>query len=407
MRIAYLADFYPPLNRGGAGIVVQRLAEHFASAGHEILVVTTSQDLSEIGELETAGVRVFRIFSRYPERFRNILGIFNPRVLLEVGRQLKRFKPDVVHCHNVHHHLSFGSLRVAAKTGSPVVMTSHDFLLFCCDRLPCTPQPSDLVPTWLGCARCQRLRYNPLRRPMIRNIVRSAISEILAISDLMRQALELNGFERVTTIHNGIHPSEWPLADHSPRQSGLVSTARPVVLLPGRLTAFKGTEALLEAASHLSPADQPMLVFAGDNPRYEPALRAYAATLGLTKNIEITGWMDQPTLRRKVSNADVVVTPSTYPDPFNLGNIEAMSTGRPVIASSLGGAPEIVMEGETGYLIDPTDRVTFARRLETLLNDPALRQRFGMAGRRRVEQHFTLAHQARLTMDSYLRATST
>ena len=407
MKIAYLADFYPPLNRGGAGIVVQRLARHFASEGHEILVVTTAQDVREAGEDDDDGVRVIRIYSRYPERFRNFLGVFNPRVQLEVGRALGGFKPDVVHGHNVHHYLSFGSLRVAARIGSPVVLTSHDFLLFCCDRLPCTPGPSDFVPRWTGCAKCQRLRYNPFRRPLIRRIVRSAVTEILAISDLMRNALKLNGFDRVATVHNGIRPDEWPLADHSGRQSGNSQAGRPVVLLPGRLTALKGTEALLDAVSQLSPADRPSLVFAGDNPRYEPALLAYAEKLGLRENVEITGWMGQAALRDAVSNADVVVTPSTYADPFNLGNIEAMSTGRPVVASSLGGGPEIVVDGETGYLVDPTDRSAFAAKLAALLKDSELRKRFGLAGRSRIEERFTLARQARLTMESYLRAVST
>ncbi len=404
MRIAYLADFYPPQNRGGAGVVAQRLARHFSSEGHEILVVSTVQDARDAGRGDVDGVRVARIYSRYPERFRNYLGVFNPRVLSEVGGELERFQPDVVHAHNVHHHLSFGSLRAAARTGAPVVLTSHDFLLFCCDRLPCTPEPSDFVPRWTGCARCQRLRYNPARRILVRKIVRSTVSEILAISDLMRNALELNGFERVTTVHNGIPLEDWPPTGHSTRESGDKSAGRPVVLLPGRLTAFKGTEALLDAVSRLGPSDRPAVVFAGDNPRYERALLAYAQKLGLRENVEITGWMDQAALRDTVSNADVVVTPSTYADPFNLGNIEAMSTARPVVASSLGGGPEIVVDGETGYLVNPADSGAFAARLEALLKDSALRRRFGLAGRNRVEERFTLARQASLTMESYLRA---
>ena len=404
MRIAYLADFYPPQNRGGAGVVAQRLARHFSSKGHEILVVTTVQDARHAGRENVDGVQVARICSRYPERFRNYLGVLNPRILSEVGGELQEFQPDVVHAHNVHHHLSFGSLRAAARTGAPVVLTSHDFLLFCCDRLPCTPEPSDFVPRWTGCARCQRLRYNPARRILIRKIVRSTVTEILAISDLMRNALKLNGFERVTTVHNGIPLDDWPPAGHSTRESGDKSAGRPVVLLPGRLTAFKGTEALLDAVSRLDPADRPAVVFAGDNPRYEPALLAYAHKLGLRENVEITGWMDQAALRDAVSNADVIVTPSTYADPFNLGNIEAMSTARPVVASSLGGGPEIVVDGETGYLVNPADAGAFAARLEALLRDSALRRRFGQAGRNRVEERFTLARQAGLTMESYLRA---
>lgn len=403
MKIAYLADFYPPLNRGGAGIVVQRLARLYAAQGHEVLVLATAQDPAGAGPEDADGVRVIRFLSAYPERLRNYRGVYNPSAVRRIGQELARFEPDVVHAHNVHHHLSFGSLRAAARLGLPVVLTSHDFLLFCCDRLPCTRGPHDFRPRWTGCVRCQKLRYNPLRRGLIARIVRSSVREIMAISDLMRRALLLNGFDRIVTIHNGVDPDEWLPADGFPGNPGAGGAARPAVLLPGRLTSFKGTEALLDAVARIPAPDRPFVVFAGGNPRYEPALRAYAARLGLLDLVTITGWLDQPALRDAMARADVVVTPSTYPDPFNLGNIEAMSAAKPVIASSLGGAPEILVDGETGYLVDPSDPGQFAARLSELLADPGLRLRFGLAGRRRVLSHFTLARQADLTMDSYRR----
>ena len=406
MRIAFLADFYPPHNRGGAGIVVRRLARHFAAEGNEILVVTTVQETEQTGVGESDGVRIVRIFSDYRERFRNFVGVLNPRILSSVRRELRSFRPDVVHAHNVHHHLSFASLRVASGLGLPVVLTSHDFLMFCCDRLPCASGPGELMPRWTGCVGCQRFRYNPLRRLAIRWLIGSTVREILAISDLMRRSLELNGFHDIRTVHNGLAVDEWPLAGHSDRVAGNSRTEPPIVLLQGRLSAYKGTEALLDAVANLTPADRPRVVFAGDNPRYEPALRAYADRLGLGGGVEISGWLDQADLAAAIAGADVVATPSTYPDPFNLGNIEAMSTGRPVLASSLGGGPEIVADGETGYVVDPFDADYFSERLSNLLKNPDLRRRFGGAGRRRVEELFTVERQARLTMAAYLRAAS-
>lgn len=403
MKIAFLADFYPPLNRGGAGIVVQRLAQFYATNGHDVLVIATAQEQRHSGTQNDGAVRVVRIPARYPERLRNFLGVHNPPAVRRLRRDLAAFAPDVVHAHNVHHYLSFGALGAAARLGLPVVLTSHDFLLFCCDRLPCASGPRDFLPRWHGCMRCQRFRYNPLRRPLIRRIVRSAVREILAISDLMRRALLLNGFDRVSTVHNGIDPGEWPVGTYSSRIPGSAA-GPPTVLLPGRLSSFKGTEALLDAVARIPAAERPVVVFAGDNPRYEPSLRAYAKALGITQNIVITGWLDEPTMRQTVSEADVVVTPSTYPDPFNLGNIEAMSAGRPVIASSLGGGPEIVVHGETGFIVDPANAEEFAGKLALLLGDPDLRRRFGLAGRARVLSHFTLQRQAVLTMDCYLRA---
>ena len=284
------------------------------------------------------------------------------------------------------------------------MLTSHDYLMFCCDRLQCTGGPRDFKPRQLACLRFQRLRYNPARRALIRRLASGSVHAIIAISDVMRRALETNGFRGVTTIHNGLDPEEWPFREPSRRRSGQDGEARPVALLPGRLSSYKGTEALLDAVALLPPGARPTVVFAGDNPRYEPELLARARRLGIADLVRITGWLDPGAMSAELAAADVVVTPSTYPDPFNLGNIEAMSTGRPVIASSLGGAPEIVVEGDTGFLVDPGDPELFARRLALLLEDPDLRRAYGDAGRRRVLQRFTLERQAESTMQVYEKA---
>ncbi len=400
MRIAVLIDFYPPENRGGAGIVAQRLNRHFADEGHEILVVASTNGEPSTEQVEEA--EVVRLALDYPERFRNYRGIQNPPALPLVGEQLRRFRPDVVHAHNVHHHLSFGALGVADELGFPVVLTSHDYLMVCCGRLTCATGPTDLKPRQLHCLAQQRFRYNPLRRSRIRRLVNRHVDRVLAISDVMHRALALNGFHFLETVHNGIDPFTWPANDPAPADSG--NTEAPLVVLPARLSAEKGTERLLDAVALLPTPERPCILFAGDNPRYQPALEAYAAHLGLGDRIEISGWVDQARMVEIFRSADIVVTPSTYPDPFNLGNIEAMASARPVIASAFGGGPEIVRDGETGYVVDPNDTPLFARRLAALLGDPDLRATMGAAGRRRVLESFTLARQAGAVMSAYERA---
>ena len=340
---------------------------------------------------------------RYPERFRNYRGIYNPSAIPLVREELKRFSPDIVHAHNVHHYLSFGSLSVAAELDIPVVLTSHDYLMTCCGRLLCTTGPTDFRPRQLQCLRQQRFRYNPLRRSRIRRVVSRSVRGIMAISDVMHRSLALNGYQSIETVHNGIDPAEWPATLSSTSAS---NPERQVVVLPARLSAEKGTEVLLDAVALLPDDSKPNVIFAGDNPRYQPELEAYAKRLGLLERVEITGWVDQARMREIYGSADIVVTPSTYADPFNLGNIEAMSSACPVIASVFGGGPEIVRNGETGYIIDPNDSPLFAQRLYSLLNDRALRIKFGNAGRQRVLEEFTLDRQAELVMSLYHRVNS-
>ncbi len=402
MRIAVLVDFYPPENRGGAGIVAQRLNRHFASEGHEILVITTTN--KNLSNQESDEADVIRLSIDYPERFRNYRAIRNPAALPLVRERLQRFRPDIVHAHNIHHYLSFGSLEVAANLGLPVVLTSHDYLMICCGRLICTTGPTDLRPRQWRCFRQQRFRYNPLRRSRIRRIVSQTVRRILAISDVMHRSLALNGYRYIETVPNGVDAAEWPAQAASHRRAG--EPDRPLVVLPARLSAEKGTEALLDAVSLLPAPRRPRILFAGDNPRYQRALEAYAARLGILDLIEITGWVDQARMVEIYKSADIVVTPSTYADPFNLGNIEAMASARPVIASAFGGGPEIVRDGETGYVVDPNDSRLFADRLSSLIDDPDLRARFGAAGRGRVLEEFALARQAESVMAAYHRAIS-
>lgn len=402
MRIAVLVDFYPPENRGGAGIVAQRLNRYFAVEGHEILVICTTR--GGANETESGEATVVSLPLDYPERFRNYRAIRSPAALPLVREQLQRFRPDIVHAHNVHHYLSFGSLEVADDLGLPVVLTSHDYLMICCGRLTCSTGPTDLRPRQLQCLQQQRFRYNPLRRSRIRKIVGQTVGRIMAISEVMHRSLALNGYRYIETVPNGVDPAEWPANDASDRRADEFD--RPLVVLPARLSAEKGTEALLDAVSLLPAPARPRILFAGDNPRYQVALEAYADRLGILDLIEITGWVDQARMLDIYRSADIVVTPSTYPDPFNLGNIEAMSSARPVIASAFGGGPEIVRDGETGYVVDPNDSRLFADRLSTLIDDPELRATFGAAGRRRVLEEFTIAGQAERVMAAYQRAIS-
>lgn len=399
MRIAMLADFYPPHNRGGAGVVAHRLAGYFAKQGHEVLVVTTVQEEISRKEYEIDGVSVIALPVNYPERFRNYLGINNPQVVASVRSCLMEFKPDIVHAHNIHHYLSLACIRASDQMGWPTVVTSHDYLFVCCGRLTCTAGLQCFRPNMINCAKVQRLRFNPFRNVAARNIVNSHSSYVLAISDVMKRALEANGIERVETVHNGIDIDEW-----TPHDLDMDIKLKPTVTLPGRISDEKGAEALLKAVAEIYQPNRPAIVFLGNNPRYESKLRALADTMGLGEFIEITGWLSLDKVRGALANAQIVTTPSIYPDPFNLGNIEAMALGIPVIGTCFGGAPEIIVDGETGYIVDPRDSRAFSARLAELLGDRELRHSMGRAGRKRVEKLFTLAKQADITMSKYIEA---
>jgi len=186
-------------------------------------------------------------------------------------------------------------------------------------------------------------------------------------------------------IHNG--------SPRGPAKKDQNPSSHPTVLLMGRINSWKGQELLLSAAAALRdkhPAARYRIV--GDAPsgqvHFEHELDHRIAQAGLGDIVTRAGFVTDPTA--EYLNADIVVVPSTRPEPFGLVAIEAMSFGLPVIAANHGGLPEIVKHGETGRLFTPGSSNDLTRQLELLLSDPWLARDLGASGRARQASHFSL-----------------
>ncbi|MBM4435964.1 MAG: glycosyltransferase family 4 protein [Actinobacteria bacterium] len=398
MRIALLADTYPPENRGGAGVVVERLARRFVELGHAVLVVATSRARATLREQD--GVRVQRVRSFYPERFRSVVAMRNQLVLGGVGRALTAFRPDIVHAHNVHQHLSFASLSAAQATGAPVAYTAHDFLLFCAIKFICTGGEVDFRQRWFNCAKCQRFRWNPARNAAIRWQMEARVDHLFTISRALQTALRANGYGGAEVVYNGVDPAWWAQGDPQAfrRRHGLGDA--PFALLAARVSREKGAEAAVRALARTASRHL-RLVIAGDNPRYVPRLRALARELTVEHRLLFPGWITPETLRDAYAAATVTLAVSTYPDPFNLTLIESMAAGTPVIASAFGAGPEVVPDGEVGFVVNPHDTPALADRMDLVLASPARRDALRAAGLQRVRELFTLDRQVELTLARY------
>ena len=120
-----LEDVDPDGQPGGAGVVAHALARGVSGSGAEVHVVSTHRQRGQ-GVVRDAGeFPVYRIASRYPHRFVAYFGLWNPMTVPTVARLLDEIRPDVVHAHNVHGHLSYASLRAAHRRGLPVMLTAH------------------------------------------------------------------------------------------------------------------------------------------------------------------------------------------------------------------------------------------------------------------------------------------
>jgi starch synthase len=229
--------------------------------------------------------------------------------------------------------------------------------------------------------------------------------------------------DRVTVVHNGVDPAAWRrvegrgvLAAHG------IDPDRPTAVFVGRITRQKGVVHLLDAAERL-PAGSQLILCAGapDTPQIAAEFRARVADLqgGEVRVVWIEEMLPREQLLQVLSASDVFICPSIY-EPFGIVNLEAMAVGLPVVASAVGGVPEVVADGETGYLVSfepgdddlrgPVDPRRFAAdlaaRTTELLEDVDRARRMGAAGRRRVEDRFSWEAIAAETAELYRRLTT-
>ena len=206
--------------------------------------------------------------------------------------------------------------------------------------------------------------------------------------------------ERVLTIHNGIDP-ECFQRFHTPAEArgqlGLPADAL-VIGGVGRLEPAKGFTYLLDALSALK-ADYPRVVVAlAGAGQLEPVLLRRAQELGLQERLFLLGF--QPDVNPVLDACDVFALPSLCEAlPFAL--LEAMAHELPVVGTTVGGVPEVIVAGETGFLAPPRDGAALAQRLRPLLDSSPLRQRLGHAARDRVIRHFHVADMVRSTLAVY------
>ncbi len=245
----------------------------------------------------------------------------------------------------------------------------------------------------------------------------NAADAVIAVSSGMRDDVlkvypTLNP-DRVHVVRNGIDTAVWYPAEPLPGESVLadlgVDRSKPIVAFVGRITRQKGVAHLLAAAHQFDP-DVQLVLCAGAPDTPEIAAEVSAAVADLAAARDGVYWVREMLpigdIREILSAAVVFVCPSVY-EPLGIVNLEAMACGTAVVASDVGGIPEVVAEGVTGSLVhyDSDDAAGYQRRLAAAVNalvaDPARAERYGQAGRQRCIAEFSWAQIAQQTLEIY------
>ena len=383
MRILMLAQFYPPLI-GGEERHVRNLAQALAGRGHHVAVATTWQRGLESLEMD-GPVRIYRLRGTmqrlsmlFSESGRRYAPPFpDPELMFHLNRMVGYEKPDIVHAHN---WLLHSYLPLKRSRGPRLVVTLHDLSLVCVQKNAMHGMTVCEGPGIAKCLGCASVHYGTMKGSvttvanwMTGAAERQLVDRFLAVSRAVATGNRLDRYGvRYEVIPNFVlddittqHGADHPLACQLPEGDFL--------LYVGDLRRLKGLHTLLEAYVRLHHA--PPLVLIGrrceDTPKKLPS------------NVLLFESWPHAAVMHAWSRCMLGIVPSVLPESCASVLIEAMTYGKPVVATAVGGTPDLVEHEKTGLLVPPGDDESLASAMRRLIEDGDLRLRMGDAAKAR------------------------
>jgi alpha-maltose-1-phosphate synthase len=394
-KVLFLTNEYPPHIYGGAGVHVGYLSRELA----KLMLVEVrcfGDQHFEKGNLKVIGFELDTSSFTCPQPLRSAFGA----VRRCTDFNTTNIDADIVHCHTWYSH--FGGILAKKNYGIPLVVTVHSL---------------EPLRPW----KREQLAGGYDFSLWVEKTALEMADAIIAVSGETKRDIErLFAVDpaRVQVIHNGVDPDQYRKVDSSGAvQRFGVDPGKPYLLFVGRITRQKGIVHLVRAIQFMDPGFQIVLCAAApDTAEIAEEMKtavehAKAERPGV---IWIDEMVDQKTACELYSHAAVFCCPSIY-EPFGIINLEAMACETAVVATAVGGIKEVVVDGETGFLVpleqmkqspfEATNPEKFARdlavRINELMKNPQLRAKFGKAGRKRVEEKFSWSTIARKTKALY------
>ncbi|NTW02646.1 MAG: glycogen synthase [Oscillochloris sp.] len=393
-KVALFTNEYPPHVYGGAGVHVEYLSKAL-SALINVEVRCFGTQRADEGVLVRGYPLWDEVKRNTDPRYTGAVDAFARSLLMAKDT----LDAQIVHCHTWY--TDMGGLLASKLWGVPYVLTIHSL---------------EPLRPW----KVEQLGNGYHLSSWMERTAMEQADAIIAVSKETREDV-LRLFqvapEKVHVIYNGIDLAEYRKATATDALTRYgVDPNKPFVLFVGRITRQKGIIHLVNAIPQIDPSLQVVLCAgAPDTPEIAREMQAGVAAVSKDRPgvIWIQEMLPRPDVIQMYSHAAVFCCPSVY-EPFGIINLEAMACETSVVASAVGGIKEVVVPEETGLLVnlqlkdgsfDPADPAAFSADLAAAINrvalDPALRARFGAAGRRRVEEHFSWDAIAQRTVELY------
>lgn len=397
MRILFVSNYYPPYEVGGWEQLCRDVVEEFERRGYTIAVLTSNRGVTRGAAQREAKIqRVLRLIPDYQSRLSPMLQSFLTRRRDERWNRIvlrgavEQFTPDMIFFWNIEglpHELaldaeSMPGVGVAYWLAGPSPARADAIWRYW--------QHAPGKRTGLAYAKSlvARLALAQLRREG--KPVRPQLRHVAVVSDYVRTMGLADGTlpDHTEIIPNGVELEEFrrPLRSVEPGQLRL--------LLAGRLGPDKGIHTALEAISTLHKLGQlqgiVLTIVGSGSAAYQQKLLNYAEQNHIADHLRFVDWVPRTQMPAVMAGADVLLMPSIYPEALPRVALEAMASGLAVIATAVGGTPEVVRHQETGLLFQPGDAADLARQIVCVATDAGLRQRIMSQGQELVMAHFGL-----------------
>ena len=383
VKILFLTNEYPPYIYGGAGMHVDGLSRELAKT-MPVEVRCFGDQRFEKGKLKVTGFELDAGGFTCPKPLQSVFGA----VRRCIDFNTTNIEADLVHCHTWYSH--FGGILAKLNYAIPLVITVHSL---------------EPLRPW----KREQLGGGYDFSVWVEKTALEMANAIIAVSNETRRDIERLfdvDLTRVHVIHNGIDLEQYRKVDSTAalKRHGIDPT-KPYLLFVGRIARQKGIVHLVRAIQFMDKGFQIVLCAgAPDTPEIAAEMKE-AVESAAQKRSDII-WIEEMVDRKAVielySHAAVFCCPSIY-EPFGIINLEAMACETAVVASAVGGIKEVVVDGETGFLVpleqmkespfEPTNPEKFSRdlaaRINQLMKDRHLREKFGQAGRKRAEEKFS------------------
>lgn len=369
MRILFINHAYAP-SIGGCQITTARLASGLMQRGHDCAVVCGRHDQSLPAEdvIDSVVVRRFdfdRVFGPSADDPRQ--GILSLKMITkELGEFKQKFRPDVIHL-NLADSSAFFHLKTEQYWAAPTIINPQE-------ALPDTAADQDSALGALFSTAAGVVGHSSF-----------AADAIAAATGWTRH--------KIGVVYPGV-----PAADFTPKRC---PTAARHLVFVGRLVPQKGADIAMHSLAQLR--GEVTLTIVGDGPE-RPHLQDLCTELGIAHRVQFVADADDERRRQVLSSAFAMIVPSRHQEQFGMTAVEGGLSGLPVVASAIGGLPEIVVDGETGFVAAPGDDTSFATAVTRLLDDPAPACDMGAAGRKRCESLFNVEQMVASYEDVYNEA---